>query len=97
MKDHIFEVVVNCETPKQAKDVITERIGHDECLGFNYSIRLNEENTALTKSFQTINKMWDVLEWLIAEYESGELSNAPDGLINMAKKVLDDVVNENLQ
>jgi hypothetical protein len=94
MKDHIFEVVVNCETPKQAKDVITERIGYDECIGFDYSIRLNQENTALTKSFQTINKMRNVLEWLINEYDSGELSNAPDSLIIAAKQALDKA-NEN--
>jgi hypothetical protein len=90
MKNYIFEVVVNCETPDEAETVMANRIGYDECLGFDYSIKLNDtEPVALTKSFQTINKMSDVLQWLINEYESGELSSAPDGLIMAARQALD--------
>jgi hypothetical protein len=90
MKNHIFEVVVNCENLDQAETVMAERIGYDECLGFDYSIKLNDtEPVTLTKSFQMINKMSDVLTWLIDEYESGELSNAPDGLITAARQALD--------
>ena len=33
-----FTVTVHCETPEQASIVMTERLGHDEEYGFDYTI-----------------------------------------------------------
>lgn len=38
MYKHQFTVTVECETEEQAKQVIAERIGHDEDYGFAYKI-----------------------------------------------------------